>query len=795
MISELFTQLLGGQSSDDKAKLQALDQSQAVIEFNMDGTIISANDNFLNAMGYSLSEIKGQHHKMFVTNDLASSREYQAFWDKLNQGEFQSAEFPRVNKKGEVIWIQATYNPLRDKKGNLYKVVKFATDITSQKKTAADHQGQLDAISKSQAVIEFETDGTIITANDNFLITLGYDLNEIQGQHHRMFVAPEEANSTEYKLFWETLSRGEYQSGEFRRIDKQGKEIWIQASYNPIFDLSGKPYKVVKYASNITDEKQKNAYFNGQIQAINKSQAVIEFETDGTIITANDNFLGAVGYSLDEIKGQHHRLFMDPEEASSQEYQQFWQNLGKGQLEQGEFKRVGKGGKEIWIQGSYNPIFDHTGKPFRVVKYATDITAEKMKNVDFSGQLEAIGKSQAIIEFKMDGTIISANENFLNTMGYSLEEIQGQHHSMFAPPGVSESRAYKEFWEKLNQGKFESDEFLRIGKNNKKVWIQASYNPIFDLNGNPFKVVKYATDITNRKTATEKIDNALMELSQGNLRNTIEDDLGEFNTLRDALNNTLDRLSSMVEEIITSANSVAQTADEIEKATIDLSGRTESQAATLEETSATSEELMATVRNNADNANSANRLASKATQVAETGGITVGNAVAAMEEIEKSSSKISDIINVIDDIAFQTNLLALNAAVEAARAGDQGRGFAVVAGEVRSLAQRSADSAREIKSLINESVTKVSDGARMVNESGETLGDIVNAIKEVSVLIADIDSASQEQSEGINQVSDAINQMENVTQQNAAMVEEASASCGNMSQDANNLLNLVKFFS
>ncbi len=238
------------------------------------------------------------------------------------------------------------------------------------------------------------------------------------------------------------------------------------------------------------------ADLRGQLQAISKAQAVIEFTLDGTIITANDNFLNTLGYRLDEVQGKHHRMFCDPAYTAGPEYREFWAKLGRGEYETAEYKRLGKGGKEVWIQASYNPIFDLNGRPFKVVKFATDVTAAKLQNADFEGQLMAIGKAQAVIEFNLDGTIITANDNFLNTLGYRLDEVQGKHHRMFCDPAYAAGPEYREFWAKLGRGEYEAAEYKRFGKGGKEVWIQASYNPIFDLNGRPFKVVKYATDIT-----------------------------------------------------------------------------------------------------------------------------------------------------------------------------------------------------------------------------------------------------------------------------------------------------------
>ncbi|MCB1783821.1 MAG: PAS domain-containing methyl-accepting chemotaxis protein [Alphaproteobacteria bacterium] len=407
-----------------KAMIDAMSKSQAVIEFNMDGIILDANKNFLKAMGYSLDEIRGKHHSMFVSSSYAGSPEYQDFWSKLNQGEFFAAEYQRFGEGGKEVWIQASYNPVFDGRGKPFKVVKFATDITAQKLRNAYYEGQIEAIGKSQAVIEFEIDGTIVTANPNFLGAMGYTLEEIQGKHHSMFVDPAYAKSSEYKDFWVKLGRGEFFSAEYQRFGKGGKEVWIQASYNPILDLNGKPFKVVKFATDITAQKLRNAYYEGQIEAIGKSQAVIEFETDGTIVTANANFLGAVGYSLDEIRGKHHSMFVDPSYAQSPEYKDFWAKLGRGEFVSDEFQRFGKGGKEVWIHASYNPIFDMNGKPFKVVKFAMDITDVMHVRKDAGIQSESVSANIQTVSSATQEMLSSVQE-ISQSMSLSQKLVDG----------------------------------------------------------------------------------------------------------------------------------------------------------------------------------------------------------------------------------------------------------------------------------------------------------------------------------------------------------------------------------
>ncbi|HEX4842934.1 MAG TPA: PAS domain-containing methyl-accepting chemotaxis protein [Limnobacter sp.] len=381
---------------------------------------------------------------------------------------------------------------------------------------APDHVVRLfNALSGSQACIEFDLQGQVKYANPNFLKVFGYKLEDIQGRHHSLFCKPGTRDLPQYQAFWEALRRGEYQDGEFVRLDSQGNPVYIQASYNPVFDEEGKLISIIKIASDVTQVKERTLEDQGKLTAIDRSQAVIEFDPTGKVINANSNFLKLMDYTLEEIAGRHHRMFVDATEAASPQYQAFWESLGRGQYASGEFKRVGRGGQEVWIQATYNPIFDPNGNVVKVVKFATDVTQSKLRNAEFEAKVAAINLGQAVIEFDLDGNVLSANRNFLNAMGYTLREIQGQHHSIFCTLEYTQSVEYRDFWLRLNEGQFVSGRFHRVGKYNRDVWIQATYNPILDLNGKVTKVVKYAYDVTKEVLLEQSISNKSRAMQEG----------------------------------------------------------------------------------------------------------------------------------------------------------------------------------------------------------------------------------------------------------------------------------------
>ena len=588
--------------------------------------------------------------------------------------------------------------------------------------------------------------------------------------------------------------------------------------------------------------KQQDAIeeMNARIDIMNTTSIVSEADLKGDIIAANDKYMEISKYSREELMGHPHSITRHPD-MPKDTFKVMWQTIGRGEMFRGVIKNRAKDGTPYYVDAVIKPIMGPNGKPKKYLGVRYDLTQHEIARQNMKGLVEAIDKSYATIEFDLTGTIHNANGLFLQTMGYRLEELKGKHHSMLVASSHRGTTEYRSFWEKLGRGEYDAGQYQRMGKSGREVWLQASYNPVMDDMGRPFKVILLAMDITGQKQAQVEVEKLIKAATAGQLSERIETgafsgtsreltesvnrlldavasplheaqtvlaalamkDLthsmsgsyqGEFEQMKANVNGALHNLSETMTTVRAAVEAVSSGADRISKGNGDLSHRTGEQAASLEETSASMEEMTATVKQNADNAKQADQLAITARETADKGRAVTQQAVDAMEEINKSSKKIADIITVIDEIAFQTNLLALNAAVEAARAGEHGRGFAVVSTEVRNLAQRSALAAKEIKELINESIQRVMDGSELVNQSGKTLEEIVNSVKRVTDIIAEISTASQEQASGIDQTNKAILAMDKATQQNVALVEETTSSAQSMKEQANELLSQVAEF-
>ncbi|MDO9106491.1 MAG: methyl-accepting chemotaxis protein [Methylovulum sp.] len=677
-------------------------------------------------------------------------------------------------------------------------------------------------------VTRTDLDGIITYANDAFVETCGFSRAELIGSNHNMIRHPDMPEET-YTELWATLKQGRPWQNVVKNRTKSGDYYWAEINITPIF-TNGKvqEYLAVRYAVNrekAANAEQQNKQRNPRTAKTRPSKSAIKFKQFREMAIWKKGILVLTGLLLPNF-------FLLYQLVLAQNYTvlaftalllvttiAIAINLFKiidSTLETfiGITYRFLNDSFKISVDLTRN---DQLGDCLRAlfslgVKFNADLAFSKERethllekdaiNRDFVSQVEAISRSQPVIQFNMDGTVIDANELFLDTMGYSLNEIKGQHHRMFVDPSFAQTAEYRQLWDMLNRGMPDIGEYKRIGKNGKVVYLRASYNPILDDSGKPYKVVKYASDVTKETITNQTLEkvfadigNIMRNLANGDLTKNITNDYdGVYGECKDNINEAVAKFNEVFGQIRDAADFIDNSSQEISTGNNNLSHRAEQQAANLEETAASMEELTSIVKNTAVNANDASQVVNSAKDLAMKGGNVVKSAIAAMQEINESSNQIAEIISVIDEIAFQTNLLALNASVEAARAGEQGRGFSVVASEVRNLAQRSAAAAKQSSELIQNSVHKVRTGTAFVNETGAALNEIVSSVGKASELVAQIAAASAEQTAGIEQVNTAVGQLDEITQQNAALAEQASAASISMSEQSSNMIHLLNFF-
>ena len=807
MIEKLFgnsakTIALQDEVEEFQALKKVINGARCIVELDGDFIITHVNQNLEAALSINQRDVVGQHHRNLLTRADSGTAEYQAFLSGLSQGITQTGSFKLKDANDHEEWFMGYYAPVM-REGKLRKVVAYLTDTSNDKEAAMRMAAEKSALDECFGVLECDLSGNILDANTLALKPLGYTLDDVKGRNITMLLDRDTATSPDYAKLWQKLAEGVMCAKQVKRLSKDGKEYWFQVNYTPVKGDFPKPYKVIVYSTCITAEKTRTADYEGQLSAISRIQAVVEYDLAGNVLKANENFTKISGYTEEEVKGKNHSIFVESSEQRSAEYTAIWDRLKIGKSAAGVWRRVFKGNKEVWLQSTMNPILDMNGNVFKYVEYATDVTKYKMMDADNEGQLTALNKVLGVIEFDLKGNIKKVNQNFLNVIGYSETEVVGSNHSVFVDSATRNSPEYQQFWDALARGEAKTGKFKRQSKTGKEIWLEASYNPIFDMNGKPFKVVKFATDITEQylgslalQSAVEESQHLIEEAKNGNLthRVNLEGKTGAIASLCSGINALMDKMTEVIHQVREASDTINTAAGEISMGNTDLSNRTEQQASSLEETASSMEELSSTVKQNAENAKQANQLAAAASSVAIKGGQVVNEVVSTMSAINESSRKIEDIISVIDGIAFQTNILALNAAVEAARAGEQGRGFAVVAGEVRNLAQRSATAAKEIKELITDSVNKTAEGTKLVENAGKTMDEIVNSVQRVTDIMGEITAASAEQSSGIDQVNQAIGSMDEVTQQNAALVEEAAAAAESLVEQAETLMSTVSAF-
>ncbi len=912
-----------------EVRLKVISKVALLSESDLQGRITYANDKFCEVAQYTEAELIGKPHSI-IRHPETPKTIFKEMWETIQAGNIFQGTYRNRAKDGRTYWVDATIAPVRDENGDIYKYLGFRIDITDRIEQTARIEAQNFAIGKSNGTIELSPEGQILDANKTYLDFVGYTRDELIGKHHSFLCKPEEVASPSYKEMWQTLREGKTLFGDYRRITKDKREVFIQESFSPIYDQSGNLSSILTLAVDVTQRKRRNAENRGKLEGINSTNIVIEYDFEGRLLTANENFLQTSGYTLEEVIGKPHSFFCDQNHINSSTYQDLWKKLRQGEAVFDTYPRIGKAGQRIWLEGSYTPITDDDGRLLKIVKFAQDATERRTRNAENRGKLQGINRTNLVVEFDREGVVISANNRFLEAMGYQREEFIGKAHAMFCDEVYRNSREYREFWDDLRSGKALFGTYPRLNKAGKRIWLEGNYTPITDGEGNFLKVVKYARNVTDLRQSSMALSNFVDALSQGNfdaeiqlegvsiegdigkmignainlrdnLRSIIteikrvveaagkegklderlniegargswklladsvnellrsisepildikrviqslsEGDLttsfnyaatGQLQAMGQAMNNAIQSLNVILKDLESSAVTLGQSshlleqrfegmekdAQSVVKTIVNINDGMHQQVQQTDQATQLVEKVIKSADETGQQAGIIRGAAEKGMQRCDDGMKIIRQLVQEMSQIDltanRTSSSISTLsdrsdeisraLSVITDIAAQTNLLALNAAIEAARAGDAGRGFAVVAEEIRKLAEDSRRSATDIERVIkdvskdintaadsiNRMKNSVENGNRATKEAREVFENISDSSRETLDLSRSVSEATSGQKEIITQVASNIQRIVQVSHQTAKGTEDATKSSETLQSSVDEVATVSK---